>query len=96
MLTRDEIISLLESKIRQFVEIAEHYRSDNELLRQQNAELLVALQEKSQKVEVLESKYESLSFTKKMISSWEGVKDVKLQINRMVHEIDKCIALLNR
>ena len=72
-------------------------------LKTQNAELSFAvtaldqqLVTKQSEVEALEEQYKVL----KMAKSLEGVstenKDVKLKINEMVREIDKCIALINK
>ena len=92
----DNVISLLESKIGRVVQVAERLYSDNEQLRQRVNELFGQLDAKSLEVKVLESKYQNLKLTKTLASSLDEVKDVKLQVNRMVREIDKCIALLNR
>ena len=44
----------------------------------------------------LEEKYNKLKISKALIVSSNDVHDAKLKVNRMVREIDKCIALLNR
>jgi len=92
----DEVISLIEGKLSRVVQVAEDVRVDNEHLRQQVEELSGMLHAKTHEVEVLESKYQNLKLTKSLASSPEDVKEVKLQVNRIVREIDKCIALLNR
>jgi phage shock protein A len=96
MAIQDDIISSLEEKIKRVIQVAEELRVNNEQLRQQVDELSRLLRTKDQEIAVLESKYQSLKFTKALISSPEDVKNVKFQVNRMVREIDKCIALLNR
>jgi len=96
MTDQDDIISLLMGKIKQVFQVAEGFKSDNEQLKQQIADLLGTLYAKNKEIEVLESKYQSLKLAKTLTSSPEDVKNVKLQVNRMVREIDKCIALLNR
>ena len=97
MTVQDDFVSLLEGKIKRVIHVAEGYRADNSRLKRQIDELSVALSVKNQEMEVLESKYQSLRLAKNLISSSsEDVKDVKLQVNRMVREIDRCIALMNR
>ena len=96
MTIQDDVISLLEEKIKRVIQVAEQLRANNEQLQHQIDELSGQFRAKSQELEVLESKYQSLKLTKNLISSPEDVKSVKLQVNRMVREIDKCIALLNR
>ena len=45
----------------------------------------------------IKEKYKVLKMTKKLDGSeTESSKDLKLKINEMVKEIDKCIALLNK
>ncbi|MDR1171813.1 MAG: hypothetical protein LBL24_05090 [Bacteroidales bacterium] len=96
MAIQEDIISSLEEKTKRVIQVAEELRINNEQLQQKVDELSGQLRTKDQEIEVLESKYQSLKFTKTLISSPEDVKNVKLQVNRMVREIDKCIALLNR
>lgn len=73
------------------------------LLKTQNDELNLVVSSldqelvtKQSEIDVLSDQYKVL----KMAKSLEGVstenKDVKLKINEMVREIDKCIALLNK
>jgi len=96
MAIQENIISSLEEKIRRVIQVAEGLRSNNEQLQQQIDNLSEQLRRKDQEIEVLESKNQSLKLAKTLISSPEDVKNVKLQVNRMVREIDKCIAFLNR
>jgi len=96
MAIEDNMIFSLEEKIKRVIQVAEEYRVSNGQLQQQVDKLSEMLHVKGQEMEVLESKYQSLKLTKTMISSSEDIKNVKLKVNRMVREIDKCIALLNR
>ena len=96
MTNQEDVISLLEGKINQVFQVAEGFKTDNYRLKQQIDELMETLRVKNKEIEVLESKYQSLKLAKTLTSSPEDVKNVKLQVNRMVREIDKCIALLNR
>jgi len=96
MVILDDVVSSLEGKIKQVIQVAESLNVSNSQLQQQVDELSRLLRAKSQEMEVLESKYQSLKLAKTLTSSPEDVKNAKLQVNRMVREIDKCIALLNR
>ena len=96
MTNQDDIISLLEGKIKQVIQVAEGFKADKDGLKQQVDELLGKLYAKNKEIEVLETKYQSLKLAKTLTSSPEEVKNVKQHVNRMVREIDKCIALLNR
>ena len=96
MAIQENIISSLDEKIRRVIHVAEGLMDHNRQLQQQIDNLSSQLRMKDQEIEVLDSKYQSLRMAKTLISSAEDVKNVKLQVNRMVREIDKCIALLNR
>lgn len=96
MAIEDDIISSLKAKIERVIWFAEALKVHNEQLQYQVDQLSGQLSAKNQEMEVLESKCQNLKFAKTLNSSPEDVRDVKLQVNRMVHEIDKCIALLNR
>ncbi len=96
MAIQDEIIFSLEEKIKRVILVAEDLKTDNARLRQRVDELTDEVHAKDREMEALEAKYQSLKLTKTLIASPEDVKNVKLQVNRMVREIDRCIALLNR
>ena len=55
------------------------------------------LNEKNKAIEELEQKYKIMKLAKSLEGGEvESNKDLKLKINEMVREIDKCIALLNK
>jgi phage shock protein A len=43
-----------------------------------------------------EEKYNNIKLAKTIISVEDNAHDAKIKMNRIVREIDKCIALLNR
>jgi len=96
MTNLDNIVSSFEEKVEQVIHVAEGLKVSNQQLQQQVDILSAQLHAKCQEMEVLESKFQSLKFAKTLKPSPDDVKNVKLQVNRMIREIDKCIALLNR
>ncbi len=68
--------------------------SENEALKAQLADVLQQLEQKKSQVTDLSEKQKLLMLARSLPSD-ESRKDVKLKINDMVREIDKCIALLN-
>lgn len=68
--------------------------SENEALKTQLADALHQLEQKNRQLTDLSEKQKLLMLAKSLPSD-ESRKDVKLKINDMVREIDKCIALLN-
>jgi predicted RNase H-like nuclease (RuvC/YqgF family) len=94
---QDEIFSGLREKIKTIISLYEDQKSKNIELRNKNQELSEQIIMLENKMEDLDKKYENLKIAKVLSSvPGEGVHDTKLQVNRIVREIDKCIALLNR
>ena len=65
-------------------------------LSEANAMLEQKVQLQAIKINQLEQKYDSLKMAKTIEAGSEDVHSTKIKINRMVREIDKCIALLNK
>jgi hypothetical protein len=66
-------------------------------LQKQNLELQQDVEKLEEKLSDLDKKYENLKIAKVLSSlPGEDVHETKIQVNRIVREIDKCIALLNR
>jgi DNA-binding protein H-NS len=86
----------LQSRILQLIEMYEKQKSAKELLSMQQSEMQEQIRQEQERVKNLEEKYNKLKISKALIASSDDVHDAKLKVNRMVREIDKCIALLNR
>lgn len=91
-----ETFTELQSRIRQFVEMYEKERTINELLSKEKAGLREKIRLEQNRIKDLEEKYNKLKISKALVASGEDVHDAKLKVNKMVREIDRCIALLNR
>jgi uncharacterized membrane protein YjjP (DUF1212 family) len=96
MAIQDEVIFSLGENIERVLLVAEALKESNLQLKQQVDELSEAVHVRDMEIEDLQSKFQNLKFTKTVVASSEDIRSVKLRINRMVREIDKCIALLNR
>ena len=69
----------------------------NSSLKDELAELKNSLASKESQLIELKEKYKILKMSKKLVGGEIGEsKELKLKINEMVKEIDKCIALLNK
>ena len=86
----------LKGNVHQLMNEYSQLKTQNEELSLTVTSLNQQLTTKQSEIGELNEKYKVL----KMAKSLEGVstenKDVKLKINEMVREIDKCIALLNK
>ncbi len=96
MAIQDEVIFSLEEKIKQIILVAEELRIKNLKLEQQVDELSEVVRQKEYEMEELNTKCQNLTLAKTIASSSGDIRQVKLQVNRMMREVDKCIALLNR
>ncbi len=91
-------LSLLVSNVKQK---AEKLAEKHQLLKEENKNLSIKIEEakkeledKSQQILELNEKIKLLRLAKNV--DGESTKEVKLKINEMVREIDKCIAQINR
>jgi hypothetical protein len=93
----EEIITSLKQKIHALMMLYERQKSRGEDLQLKNLELTEQIGILENNMSTLEKKYENLRISKVLSSlPGEDVHETKLQVNRIVREIDKCIALLNR
>jgi chromosome segregation ATPase len=86
----------LQSRIRQLIERYDEVKRTNELLSRERSELKEQIRLEQERLRDFQEKYNKLKISKALIESSEDLHDAKLKVNRMVREIDKCIALLNR
>ena len=91
-----DTLEQLQQRIRQIVELYRREKEENEQLKKKSIELEEKLKLDGGRLNDLKEKYNKLKISKVLIASSNDVHDAKLKVNRMVREIDKCIALLNR
>jgi hypothetical protein len=92
----DELIISFQNKINTIIELLEHNKEQNIKLLKEKKELSDQIKLKSRAFEELERKYETLKIAKVLEVSDDEKHDAKIKVNRIVREIDKCIALLNK
>ena len=97
-MTDSEKNLLMEFKLKVMQMIARH-----DLLKQEKDQLLgkiggleKTIYQLSQENHLLEQKYENLKLAKMLVAPDEDNKDAKSRMQKLVREIDKCIALLNK
>jgi hypothetical protein len=91
-----KIIEELKLRLERLISILEREREDKENLRQSNLELQNKIKMHQSRISELELKYANLKIAKSLLAENEDSHDAKIRVNRIVREIDKCIALLNR
>ncbi len=91
-----DIIITLKDKIKKLLSLYNNLKADNSELKKQNEEYKIQLKNKEAELEFFKNKYNKLKLAKSLVASEGDSHDAKIKINRIVREIDKCIALLNR
>jgi hypothetical protein len=93
---QEEIINQLKGKVREIVAGYEKLRLDNDRLTKENKGLNEIVKSKQREIQNFEKKFDTLKVAKTVIMSAEDKHEARLKVNRIVREIDKCIALLNK
>jgi hypothetical protein len=96
MTEKESIINSLEEKIKQLIMLHKELKGENQRLFSANNELKGAISLKENELKELHSRYEQLKLAKLLATGSEDVHEAKLKVNRIVREVDKCIALLNK
>jgi predicted nuclease with TOPRIM domain len=91
-----QIIEDLKSRLERLIYLLEKEREDKEDLKNTNLELQKKIKLHQSRISELELKYANLKIAKSLMAENEDSHDAKIRVNRIVREIDKCIALLNR
>ena len=71
-------------------------KEDNIILSNEVNKLNSELNIYKEKLEEIENKYNNLRLARSIADGDSDNKDVKLKLNRIIREIDNCIALLNK
>lgn len=92
---KDQLVIRLKEKVETIVSLLERSEEERVRLRMEKQQLSEQLRLKTTAFEELERKHESLKLAKAILASGGNSHDAKIKVNRIVREIDKCIALLN-
>ena len=92
---QDQLVISLKEKIEIIVAMLEKYEEEREKLQKEKSKLSEQVKLKTIAFEKLERRYETLKLAKAILGSSDNSHDAKIKVNRIVREIDKCIALLN-
>lgn len=90
------VVASLEGKIEKLVNL--HRQTKQELLaiQTQQHNLTQTVTEQKKTITELEEKTKILKLSKSISSTKENTTELKLKINELIREVDKCIALLNK
>ncbi len=91
-----EIIEGIKEKIHSVKVRLLAQKEQNLELQEKNNELQLLIQQKQSQIKELQEKNQNLTLVKSIMADSEDANDARVRINKIVREIDKCIALLNR
>jgi hypothetical protein len=94
--TQHSITDELKVQVRAVMTMCDQLKSENRSLTEENGQIVEKLRIKETECEELNNKFEQLKLTRTFQTGSEEAHEGKILVNRMVREIDKCIALLNR
>ena len=90
------LIGNLKDKFNSLVSLYEKSQTDKRFIAEENIILKEQLRKQESGYEELKQKYETISLAKAFTTSGEDSHEAKIKVNKIVREIDNCIALLNR
>ena len=90
-----EIVDTLENRLGKLFTKLESLEKTSQELQQELQKAARVIQNQSQEIEALKSKYDSLKMANSLLGSDDNKRDTKLKINSLIREIDYCIAQLS-
>lgn len=91
-----DILITLKDKVKKLLSLYNNLKAENTELKKQIEDYNAQLKNKEAELDFLKNKLNKLKLAKSLVASTGDSHDAKIKINRIVREIDKCIALLNR
>ena len=91
----NNLISGIEIKLNNLLSSYKKVKSINSDLKEENANLLLEIEQKNIEINALKDKIKIISISKSVDASKGDIRQTKLKINEYIREIDKCIAQLN-
>ena len=94
--SNDQLLILLRDRIKSIINLYEVEKEKCHQLTAEKAKLEEEALKLHKEKEELIVKYNNVKLAKQLDASLDSSHDAKLKVNRIVREIDKCIALLNK
>jgi len=92
----DNIIADLRNNLKQIINLYQKKKEENKELKEENENLKKTVLSLKKETDNFNVKYDTLQLAKTFTEASGSSHDAKIKVNRIVREIDKCIALLNR
>ena len=91
-----EILNGIREKVQSVRVRLDKQLGEYEALKKTNDDLNKIIQQNQAQIAELEKQNQKLKLAKSFLAESDDVHDARIKINKIVREIDKCIALLNR
>ncbi len=92
----NEVLDNLKGQITELISLYQKSKQEKESLIHEKLELMEKIEILKGEREELNHQYNTLKLAKTFAANSGDSQEAKVKINRIVREIDKCIALLNR
>ena len=92
----DDIIALLRNNLKRIINLYETNKEENRVLREKNEELSRQIEALKNEKLTLQAESNNTDLASAFVVASGTSHDAKIKVNRIVREIDKCIALLNK
>jgi cell division septum initiation protein DivIVA len=92
----DDIIALLRNNLKRIINLYETNKEENRVLREKNEELSRQIEALKNEKLTLQAESNNTDLARAFVVASGTSHDAKIKVNRIVREIDKCIALLNK
>ncbi len=89
-------ITVLKDNLKVLITLFEEAKKINKEINEQNKTLVQKIEEQENDLNNLKQKYETLKLAKTIAASSSDTHEAKLKVSKILREIDKCIALLNK
>lgn len=90
------VLNRIKTKVKTILDSNVALRESKHDLENENTRLNAVIEQQKAEIESFNEKIKMLKMAKSLEGGSSGDKDMKLKINELVREIDKCIALLNK
>lgn len=93
---QDELIEEFSQNLKIFYSGYTSLKKNNQQVMNENLELKQLVEKLEVKIRKLETENSKIKLSGAVMASADNQQDAKVKVNRIVREIDNCIALLNR
>jgi predicted nuclease with TOPRIM domain len=94
--SNSEITLKLKTQIKDLIKLYEACFIEKEELKKKSSKLQLELEHTTERIKELEEEKKKLTLANGLIGGEQSNDEAKQMVNKIVREIDKCIALLNK